>query len=260
MKPRYAPIGEKFIQNPDLQKRVGSAVLLFLYLVLNRDWETGTLNRRVEKIADDLKRNRKQIQRWLRILEDEGLITTRRLWRGYFIEIPDKFVMGRECPNTTGESWDNSGQVMGQNDTSDGTIQDQRDNGVPSLSNEKQRENSKSLDIHVPSIQSLYQKSLINTPPTPPAGGIDFFDPEAEQKWLAVKDHIQEGMLPHNFETWFLPTVGMVMRPDKVLIGVPTRMHGVCLERNYNSKIQEALKNVGEYESPPSPEFKIMSE
>ncbi len=114
MKSRYAPIGEKFIQNPDLQKRVGSAVLLFLYLVFNRDWETGTLNRRVETIASDLKRNRKQIQRWLRILEDEGLITTRRLCRGYFIEIPDKFVMGQEGPNTTGESWDKSGPVMGQ--------------------------------------------------------------------------------------------------------------------------------------------------
>jgi len=68
------------IQNPDLQKRVGSAVWLFLYLVLNRDWKTGTLNRRVETMAGDLKRNRKQIQRWLRTLENEGLITTR--WGG----------------------------------------------------------------------------------------------------------------------------------------------------------------------------------
>ena len=114
MKSRYAPIGAKLIQNPDLRQGVGSAVWCFLYLVLNRDWKTGTLNRRVKTMADDLKCNRKQIQRWLRILEDEGLIITRRLWPGYFIEIPDKFVMGQECPDTTGESWDKTIPVMGQ--------------------------------------------------------------------------------------------------------------------------------------------------
>lgn len=265
MKSRYAPIGEKFIQNPDLQKRVGSAVWLFLYLVLNRDWKTGTLQRRVETIASDLKRNRKQIQRWLRALEDEGLITTRRLCRGYFIEIPDKFVMGRECPNTTGESWDNSGQVMGQNDTSDGTIQDQRDAGVPSLSDEKQSGNSKSSDIPVPSSQSLYQKSLNKAPPTPPAGGIDSYDPEAEKNgeaealWAKCMKFIEGKVIPESFNTWFVPVFPITMRRDRVVIGVPTRMHAMCLERNYNSEIRGALLETLGFDSPPVPEFQIMS-
>ncbi|MCH7649809.1 MAG: hypothetical protein IIA63_01465 [Nitrospinae bacterium] len=265
MKSKYAPIGDKLIQNPDLQQRVGSAVWLFLYLVLNRDWKTGNLQRRVETMADDLKRNRKQIQRWLRILEKEGLIITRRLWHGYFIKIPDKFVMGHECPGYPVESWDKSGSVMGQIRTSDGTNQDQPDVGVPSLSEVKETEKSFSSDVGVPSPQSLYQESLNKTPPTPPAGGIDSYEPEAEKKgeaealWAKCMKFIEGKVIPESFNTWFVPVFPITMRRDRVVIGVPTRMHAICLERNFNSEIRGALLEVGGFDSPPVPEFQIMS-
>lgn len=82
---------------------------------------------------------------------------------------------------------------------------------------------------------------------------------EAEKKWETVMDHLEAGMLPDVFKTWFAPTVGMIVRPDRLLVGVPNRYYKKCLEENFKSKIRDALKEVGGYESPPSPEFQIMS-
>jgi len=74
-----------------------------------------------------------------------------------------------------------------------------------------------------------------------------------------VKESLNQKILPENFNTWLAPTIGLIMRPDEVVVRVPNRFFKKCLEENYQPKIREALLETAGFEKPPKPEFIIMS-
>lgn len=82
---------------------------------------------------------------------------------------------------------------------------------------------------------------------------------EAGKNWESVKEKLEEKLILHNYLTWFKPTSGIIVRSDKVLIGVPNRFYKKCLEENYSKEIRVALVEAVGFEKPPKPEFKVIA-
>lgn len=252
-KVNYFRVRKNLVLEPKHRENIGQAVWLLQYFFIYADWDTGKLNRRIGTIANDLSTIEKNVQRWMRKLEKHGYIKTRRLWHGYHIEINPKFLTGQNCLSKHEESSDIPRPVIGQKVDSDRTLCDQSDQSVQSLNGRKEKEILESPDINVQSNQFLIPGSLNKI------RGIDSFDPESGKKWDEVKETLNQKILPDNFKTWFEPTVGLVVQPNRVLVAVPNRFYKKCLEENYRPQIREALLEAMGFENPPRPEFKIMA-
>jgi len=254
----YRTIKADLFTNPEYRKKLGSAIWLYGYLIMNADRLTGKKNHRVKDMVANLRSNGKQVQRWLRKLENKGKIKTRRLSSGYHIAIENWsdviHLTGQKCPVTSDEQSDISIPVIGQKVDGDRTIESDYSKNIQLQNGEKEKGNPELSDNDVRSDISLLHQSnkTINDPDS-------FFDPESKKTWESVKGELERRMLPDNYRVWFAPTIGLVMRPDKVLIGVPNRFYEKCLQENYKPQIREALREVAGFEQPPAPEFQIMS-
>ena len=85
-------------------------------------------------------------------------------------------------------------------------------------------------------------------------------DPEAGVLWekcLKWLGSPESKILPDNFETWFAPTVGLVMTRGRVVIGVPGRFYVKCLAGNYSREIKAALFLQG---ISPAPKLEFIHE
>ena len=81
-------------------------------------------------------------------------------------------------------------------------------------------------------------------------------DPEAEALWVRCLDFIDRQILYETFNTWFSPTVGLVMRKDRVVIAVPNEFYMKVLSENYEREIKEALAEVG---IKPAPQLEFLT-
>ena len=257
----WAPLRSGLILDPKHREKIGQAVWLLTYFFMYTDRKTGKLNRKIGTIAKELEATEKNIQRWMRKLEKHNYIKARRLWQGYHIEITKwRPLDGQKLSDNNvqplgKELSDNPISVTGHKVDGDRTISYQSDKNVQSLSREKEKVNFGSPD------NIVRNKKSINRDLSNKKGMIDsFLDSESEKKWNAVLKSLCQKMLPENFDTWFASTVGLVVRRDRVLIGVPNRFYGRCLEENYKPQIREALLETAGFDSPPVPEFQVMSE
>lgn len=57
-------------------KKIGNAIWLFLYLVLNADRKNGFLKRKIKTICQDMGVNRDTVLRWLKILKEGDYLAT----------------------------------------------------------------------------------------------------------------------------------------------------------------------------------------
>jgi hypothetical protein len=75
----WAPVWKGLVmdQNAAHFQRMGSAIWLFTYFLLNANRSTGILVRKVKTISADTGIHRRRIFEWLTILRDAGYITTK---------------------------------------------------------------------------------------------------------------------------------------------------------------------------------------
>ena len=80
-------------------RSLGRAVWLLLYLVIHANRKTGTLYRRIRTIAHDMNIPERTIQLWLKILRDNGYVTTERTGRSLIIHIAKWRPIGQSDPH-----------------------------------------------------------------------------------------------------------------------------------------------------------------
>ena len=68
-------------------RKMGNALWLFLYLVLNANRKNGFLARKIRTIAEDTGINKDTISRWLNILREKGYVSTQNTGRCLLIQI-----------------------------------------------------------------------------------------------------------------------------------------------------------------------------
>ena len=257
----WTPLRSGLILDPKHRKGIGPAIWLLMYCLMYADRKTGKLNRKILTIASELKTTEKTIQRWMRILEHHGYIKTRRLWHGYQIEITKWRPLGGHKLSDNNvqplgkESSDNPTPVIGQKMDSGRTLSYQPVNSVQSLSCEKEKVNSGSSDRNVRNKKSLYKDS------SKTKGMIDdFSNTKSEKEWDKVKKSLStnQEIISENYDTYLAPTKGLVMKKDRVVVGVPNRFIQMCLSKNYTDEIQKALREAGGFDPPPKPEFTII--
>ena len=69
------------------RKKMGSAIWLFLYLLVNADRKTGSLYRKIKTMTWDMGTTRDTVMRWLVILREGGYIATTNTGRCLSIQI-----------------------------------------------------------------------------------------------------------------------------------------------------------------------------
>ena len=270
MKSWWAPVRSGLILDPKHRKKIGKVLWLLTYFFMYANRGTGKLNRKVKTIADEMNLPVRTVESWLTILRRGGYIKTRKLSQGLFIEVlnwrPLKGagVPAENCVKGKVEPAKSCGAIRkilrGDPQNPAGYLEN-----YGNLSGGKNYPNEDCPAENCGTKESLLKESLKRTPLNPPRGGIDSYDPEAEKEleaqelWLKCLKIIEAKVIPEKFNTWFVPVFPITLRRDRVVIGVPTRMHAMCLERNYNSEIREALMESGGFDSPPVPEFQIMS-
>ena len=74
---------------------LGRAIWLFLYLIIHANRNTGTLYRRIRTVALDMNIPERTIQLWLKILRDNGYVSTERTGRSLIIHITKWKPIGR---------------------------------------------------------------------------------------------------------------------------------------------------------------------
>ena len=85
----WAPIFRGLVMDTKAKhcQRMGSALWLFIYLILNANRRQGYLFRKIKTISTDMGISQRTIRRWLKILKDNGYIKTRRTGRSPFIQV-----------------------------------------------------------------------------------------------------------------------------------------------------------------------------
>lgn len=85
----WAPVWQGLVMDPKGKhfRRMGHAVWLFLYLILNANRHTGTLMRKTATIAAQTGWSQRTIRTWLKVLRRGGYVTTRTTGRYLYIEI-----------------------------------------------------------------------------------------------------------------------------------------------------------------------------
>jgi|OpeIllAssembly_1097287.scaffolds.fasta_scaffold296521_2 hypothetical protein len=85
----WAPLWQGLVMDPQAKhyRRLGQAVWLFLYFLLNANRRTGLLMRRAKTISTQTGFKARTIRKWLKTLRDEGYIRTRCTGRYLEIEI-----------------------------------------------------------------------------------------------------------------------------------------------------------------------------
>ncbi|MDQ4123259.1 MAG: hypothetical protein M3209_17620 [Acidobacteriota bacterium] len=68
-------------------RQMGIAVWLFLYFLLNANWKTGRLYRRLSTVSEDTGINIFAVRRWLRVLQRNGYINACYNGRFWVIEV-----------------------------------------------------------------------------------------------------------------------------------------------------------------------------
>lgn len=85
--------------------QMGQAVWLFLYFLLNANWKTGRLYRRLSTITADTGINIFAVRRWLRVLQRNGYINACYNGRFWVIAVnkwrPLQFPFARKSKSTT---------------------------------------------------------------------------------------------------------------------------------------------------------------
>jgi hypothetical protein len=85
----WAPLWQGLVMDPEGKhyRRMGQAVWLFLYFILNANRHTGILMRKTATIAVQTGFSPRTIRKWLRVLRQGGYIATRTTGRYLQIEI-----------------------------------------------------------------------------------------------------------------------------------------------------------------------------
>lgn len=84
----WAPLWKGLVMDKSVhRKRMGSAVWLFLYLLVNADRKTGSLFRKIKTMSSDMGTTRDMTMRWLVILRERGYIATTSTGRCLSIQI-----------------------------------------------------------------------------------------------------------------------------------------------------------------------------
>lgn len=84
----WAPVWKGLVMDKSVhRKRMGSAVWLFLYLLVNADRKTGSMFRKIKTMTADMGITRDTIMRWLVILREGGYIITTSTGRCLSIQI-----------------------------------------------------------------------------------------------------------------------------------------------------------------------------
>lgn len=163
----WAPLRVGLFTDPKHREKMGQAVWLYCYLHAYADRENGRLIRNYSQIADEVKTTPKTVQRWMKILEENGYIQLRRLQYGFSIQI-EKYrpisTKNREDNSVQSETEkedsrvDNFGIQSGHFEGSDRTFPRRMDNSVQSGCSRKIRDLNAREDN---SVQSLKVKRKI---------------------------------------------------------------------------------------------------
>ena len=82
-------------------------------------------------------------------------------------------------------------------------------------------------------------------------------EPGAENLWSQVLHEVEHEILPENFNTWFVSTVGLMISRDRVVVGVPNRFYQKCLQENYVPLIQKSIASAAGFDPGPNIKFEI---
>lgn len=256
----WAPFRSGFFLDAKHRTRMGNAVWLYGYCHMYADRQTGKLNRKVKTIANEIDVPVRTVESWFQILRRGGYVKTQRLYQSLAIQILKWRPLNRKnqtaesCgldEEATAKSAGVTRKIHGSNPQKPALTAETC--GI--LNNAKQKEKADLTAEYGGNKKSLLKESIkkINRDDS-------FFDTEAEKKWNSVKQALSQKIIPENFNTWFAPTIGLIIQPNKVVVKVPNRFYKQCLEENYQLKIREALLETAGFEQPPKPEFIIRAE
>jgi len=82
-------------------KNMGSAIWLFIYLLLNVDCKTGFLSTKIKTICSETGIKRNTVIRWLNTLRKHQYIATRSTGRGLFIQLREWKTLTSDVADTT---------------------------------------------------------------------------------------------------------------------------------------------------------------